>query len=54
MVAIQMATAGSTRGDVRGHLNNALGIPDAEPLLDEIFGAGARDDARAPWMTGRR
>ncbi len=54
MIAIQMATAGSTRGDVRGHLNNALGIPDAEALLDEIFGAGAGDDARAPWMTGRR
>ena len=54
MIAIQMATAGSTRGDVRGHLNNVLGIPDAGPLLDEIFGAGVGDDARAPWMTGRR
>ncbi len=54
MVAIQMASAGSTRGDVRGHLNQALGIADAEPTLDEIFGPGTGDDARVPWITGRR
>jgi hypothetical protein len=54
MVAIQMAGAGSSRGDVRRHLNDVLGIFDAEPVLDEIFGAGAGDDAQVPWMTGRR
>jgi hypothetical protein len=54
MVAIQMASAGNTRGDVRGHLNRVLGIADAETTLDEIFGAGTGDDARVPWMTGRR
>jgi len=54
MFAIQMASAGSTRGDIRGHLTRALGVPDPEATLDEIFGAGTADDARVPWMTGRR
>jgi len=51
MVAIQMASAGSTRADVRGHLNEALGIPDPERTLDEIFGAGSGDDTRVPWTS---
>ena len=52
MVAIQMASSGSTRGDVRGHLSRNLGIPDPERTLDEIFGAGTGDEARVPWTTG--
>ena len=54
MTAIQMASHGSTRGDVRGHLSRNLGIPDPERMLDEIFGAGTPDDARVPWTTGNR
>jgi hypothetical protein len=54
MIAIQLAGAGGTRADVRGHLNRALGIVDAEPTLDEIFGPGTGEDARVPWTTSRR
>ncbi len=54
MIAIQLAGAGGTRADVRGHLNRALGIVEAEPTLDEIFGPGTGEDARVPWTTGRR
>jgi len=54
IVALQMASAGRTRGDVRSHLQQALAIPDPEPALDEIFGPDSDDDVRAPWTTGRR
>ena len=54
IVALQMATAGRTRGDVRMHLHRVLAISDPEPTLDEIFGPDTDDDARVPWTTGRR
>jgi hypothetical protein len=54
MIAIQLAGTGNTRADVRGHLHRALGIVDAEPTLDEIFGRGTGEDARVPWTTGHR
>ena len=53
IVALQMATSGRTRGDVRAHLQVALAISDPEPTLDDIYGPDTDDDARAPWTTGR-
>ncbi len=53
MVAIQMATAGSTRAEVRDHLQRALGIVDPNRTLDEIFGPGSSEEQRVPW-TGSR
>ncbi len=49
MTAIQMATSGATRSEVRDHLERALGLRDSESILDEIFGVGSRDDTRVPW-----
>jgi hypothetical protein len=54
IVALQMASAGRTRGDVGSHLQQALAISDPEPALAEIFGTATDDDVRAPWTTGRR
>jgi hypothetical protein len=53
-IAIQMAGAGWTRHDVGAHLEQSLGIADAEPILEEIFGAGSPDDARVPWTAYQR
>ncbi len=49
LVAIQMAASGRTRGQVREHLHNQMGLGDTRPILDEIFGAGSHEDARVPW-----
>jgi hypothetical protein len=49
LVAIQMAAAGRTRGQVREHLHNQMGLGETRPILDEIFGAGSQEDARVPW-----
>lgn len=54
MTTIQMATSGATRGGVREHLQQTLGIADPTSILDEVFGAGSRDDARVPWAGGQR
>lgn len=54
MVAIQMATTGTTRAGVRDHLNRALGIGDTASILDEIFGVDTGEDARVPWTAGPR
>ena len=49
LVGIQMAAAGRTRGQVREHLQNQMGVGETRSILDEIFGAGAPEDARVPW-----
>ena len=49
LVAIQMAASGRTRGQVREHLHNQMGLGETRSILDEIFGAGSQEDARVPW-----
>jgi hypothetical protein len=49
VVAIRMAAAGSTRGQVEGHIRDALGVDDPQAVLDEVFGAGSPGDARVRW-----
>jgi hypothetical protein len=47
LIAIQMAASGRTRRQVREDLNSVMGVTDTGQLLDEIFGAGSAEDARA-------
>ena len=54
LVAIQMAAAGRTRGQVREHLHNQMGLGETRSILDEIFGAGSQEDARVPWTAFHR
>lgn len=54
MVAIQMAATGATKGGVREHLHRTLGLGDAGPVLDEVFGPGSDEGARVPWTASRR
>jgi hypothetical protein len=49
LVAIQMAAAGRTRGQVREHLHNQMGLGETRSILDEVFGTGSQEDARVPW-----
>lgn len=49
LVGIQMAAAGRTRGQVREHLQNQMGLGDTRSILDEIYGPGSPEDARVPW-----
>ena len=49
LVAIQMAAAGSTRGQVREHLAQGMGVAEPSTVLDEIFGPGSAEDSRVPW-----
>lgn len=49
MLAMQMAGAGSTRGQVSSHIREALGVDDPTPILNGIFGADSPEDTRAAW-----
>lgn len=49
VIAIQMATAGSTRAEVGDHLRRTLGVPDPSRTLDEVFGSGTGAGDRVPW-----
>ncbi|MGI8460437.1 MAG: hypothetical protein ACR2OC_02200 [Solirubrobacterales bacterium] len=49
-IAIQMAAAGSTRGEVEAHLVHAP-EPARASVLDEIFGPGSPAETRVPWAT---
>ncbi len=49
-IAIQMAAAGSTRGEVEAHLAHAP-APARASVLDEIFGAGSPAETRVPWAS---
>lgn len=53
LVAIQMAAGGSTRGQVREHLQRTLRVPQTSEILDEIFGRDSGEDARVPWTASR-
>jgi hypothetical protein len=39
LVAIEMAVAGRSRGDVERHLRVAYGGPDTPAVLDDVFGS---------------
>lgn len=52
-IAIQMATAGSTRGEVEAHLAQTP-APTRSSVLDEIFGPGTGPETRVPWASPRR
>jgi hypothetical protein len=54
LVAMQMAIAGSTRGEVHDHLAAVLGVVDSDPVLDGIFGPNRSPDLRLPGTGGRR
>lgn len=54
VVAIQMAASGATRGGVRERLLSGLGFGDPDGVLDAVFGPGSGEDARVPWIPGRR
>ena len=44
-IAAQMASAGSTRGEIERHLRVQYGVRDADQALDEIFGDGRHRQA---------
>jgi hypothetical protein len=48
LVALAMATNGSTRADAREHLISAFGIADPEEILDEVFAATSENDSPQP------
>jgi hypothetical protein len=48
LVAMQMAIAGNSRGEVRDHLAAVLGIAESDRMLDEIFGPGSPPEQRLP------
>ena len=52
--ATQMAAGGAKRSAVRVYLDRAFAVADATAILDEVFGAGTGEDARAPWAPGAR
>jgi hypothetical protein len=53
LVAMQMAIAGNTRGEVHDHLAAVLGVVDSDRMLDEIFGPGGSPEQRLPGTGGR-
>lgn len=48
-LALQMAGAGRTRGEVETYLREQIGLALASEVLDGIYGAGSATDARVPW-----
>jgi hypothetical protein len=50
--AIQMAVAGSTRGEVEIHLHERFQIEDVGAILDDVFGEGSGGDTRMSWGAG--
>lgn len=49
VVAIRMASTGSTRAEVDDHLRRTLGVADPGRTLDEVFGRGSDGGERVPW-----
>lgn len=48
VIAVRMASAGSTRAEVGDHLTRALGVTDPSRTLDEVFGPGGNGGERVP------
>jgi hypothetical protein len=51
LVAIEMAVAGATRGEVALRLSREFFGEDAAPILDDVFGSGTAGATRMPWAT---
>jgi hypothetical protein len=51
LMAIEMAVAGSSRGEVGERLSRDFDITDPSLILDDVFGEGAPDDSRMPWTS---
>jgi hypothetical protein len=49
LVAVQMAVAGGSRGDVDQHLRRALGVEEPGGILEGLFGQGSDAETRAVW-----
>ena len=49
VVAIQMAVAGASRGEVDSQLRERFGISDTTPILDDVFGESTDDSSRMSW-----
>jgi hypothetical protein len=49
LVAIEMAVAGFSRGEVQDRLVREYGLTAPDGILDDVFGAGSRADSRMPW-----
>jgi hypothetical protein len=49
LVAIEMAVAGASRGDVAERLGREFFGEDAAAILDDVFGSGSVSGARMPW-----
>ena len=49
VVAIQMAVAGASRGEVDAQLRERFGIADTAPILDDVFGESTDDSSRMSW-----
>ncbi|HEX4805335.1 MAG TPA: hypothetical protein VFU94_05495 [Conexibacter sp.] len=49
LVAIEMAVGGSSRAEVERHLRDGLGVPEPEPLLDDVFGVASHAGSRLAW-----
>jgi len=49
VVAIQMAVAGASRGEVDIHLREHFGVADTAPILDDVFGESTDDSSRMSW-----
>jgi hypothetical protein len=49
LVAIEMAVAGATRGEVALRLSREFFGEDAAPILDDVFGSGTAGATRMPW-----
>ena len=52
LVAIEMAVAGSTRGEVALRLRTEFGVQRPDPFLDDVFGSGTGPETRMPWSAG--
>jgi hypothetical protein len=49
LVAIEMAVAGFSRGEVQDRLVREYNLTAPGAILDDVFGAGSRADSRMPW-----
>jgi hypothetical protein len=48
-MALQMAMAGRTRGEVETDLRHGLRLDDPRAVLDDVFGQGTAQHQRIPW-----
>jgi hypothetical protein len=49
LVAIEMAVAGATRGEVGDRLRDQFGIAAPAAILDDVYGPGTPESSHMPW-----